>query len=215
MMTVFPEVIKVQSTSKVSLNDRFTSLMKTRKSQAKKPSHEPSRENVQSSRRSRLVERLPPRRNSPPRYRQNIHNRVGPKNFPGRIRKRYSFWDRERKAPRRTFPRSRTPYYKFRSGHPLDRVQKPQSGRPHNFRYRKPQHTDKYGRFKQMRVNRRGLDRDMDEYMNKSSKYNREKLDQDMEYYMSKSKGYLDKSIDEYMTNAKKFRPKRAETLTH
>jgi hypothetical protein len=63
---------------------------------------------------------------------------------------------------------------------------------------------DKYGRFKQMRVNRRGLDRDMDEYMNKSSKYNREKLDQDMEYYMSKSKGYLDKSIDEYMTNAKK-----------
>ena len=64
MMTVFPEVMKVQSTSKVSLNDRFTNLMKTRKSEATKPHHESPRENVQSSRRSRSVERLPSRRNS-------------------------------------------------------------------------------------------------------------------------------------------------------
>jgi len=243
MMTVLPMSFKVPSTSRVSLNDRFTGLMKSR---ASSDYHRKSSRNTVPvtdrysqnyptakrseplySRRDRAVERYPENERPVQRSRHNVHQRVGQRNFPGRIRKKYnSYWETERARTRLNdfrgaryskFGRQR-PYRPTRQvlrrsnfGHPLDRMQETQryEKRPaRNFRSYKQTNTGRRRnnfRFGNNDRNRNVLDRDLDQYMMKSNRYNKSRLDDDIDQYMSKSKKGLDRSIDEYMKDARKM----------
>lgn len=271
-MTVLPVMVKVQSTSRVSLNDRFTGLMKSRvddryvnehprnehpthhqkqyqqkqqqyhQQQQQPPQgyHRPTAiTDIPKHRRQRATERYDDHSPIQQRNRYNVHNRVGQKNFPGRVRKKYtSFWDTDRQGnsdydyrpiaatsnyrnrsqySRYRYGRSfQTPYQRTGFGHPLDRLQ----------RYRVTERTQRnknvapdrrwgygqHGYRNKVHGNRNVLDRDLDRYMRRSNRYNRTKLDDDMDSYMSHTKHHLDRSIDEYMSNGKKTRKIRVQT---